>query len=142
LLVTRESRGVAECLREYGCLEEAGWKGNSGTAAMGAQNQQGRSYREVFENFCQRVEGVIYRFDLNGRRVASDLCLERGEMMIVLKATYDETIKEFSPSHLMRCEIGKILFEEGNITVLEFYERIRDWPRKWTEEIRNMFHVN
>ena len=141
LLVTRDSRGVAECLREYGRLEEAGWKGNSGTA-VGAQNQQGRFYREIFENFCQRGEGVIYRFDLNGRTVASDLCLERGKMMIVLKTTYDETLKKFSPSYLMRCEIVKTLFEEGNITVLEFYGRVLDWHRKWTDELRTMFHVN
>ncbi|MCA9454603.1 MAG: GNAT family N-acetyltransferase [Nitrospiraceae bacterium] len=141
LLVTRDSRGVAECLREYGRLEEAGWKGISGTA-VGAESQQGRFYKEVFENFCQRNEGVIYQLTLNGRVVASDLCLERGKVMIVLKTTYDETLEKFSPSFLMRYEIIKTLFEEGHIAVLEFYGRVQDWHRKWTDELRPMFHVD
>ena len=141
MLVIRDSGGVAECLREFERLEEAGWKGKLGTA-VGAQNKQGRFYRKVFENVCQWGEGVIWQFCLNGRTVASELCLERGGMLIALKTTYDETLKKFSPSYLMRCEIVKKLFEEDNTTVVEFYGRVCDWQRKWTDEQRTMSHIN
>ncbi|MDR4483569.1 MAG: hypothetical protein R3B95_10175 [Nitrospirales bacterium] len=55
--------------------------------------------------------------------------------MIVLKTTYDETL-EVLAKLFDECEIIKTLFEEGHIGVLEFYGRVQEWHRKWTDEVR------
>jgi hypothetical protein len=140
-LVARRSPGeVLEAIAEYGRLESLGWKGKDGTAVHPG-NPQGRFYRDAFEHFCERGEGVIYQFVANGKVVASDLCLLRGEMMVVLKTAYDEEMNEYSPALLMREDIMKQIFAENRVRVVEFYGRVMDWHKRWTEEVRTMYHV-
>ena len=140
-LVARRSRGeVSDAIAEYGRLESLGWKGKDGTA-VNANNAQGRFYLDVFQHFCERGEAVIYQFVTNGKVVASDLCLLRGEMMVVLKTAYDEEMNEYSPALLMREDIMKQVFAENSIRIVEFYGRVMDWHKRWTEEIRTMYHV-
>jgi hypothetical protein len=142
LVADRAPNRVVECIREYGKLESMGWKGRQGTA-ISTNNQQGAFYREMLENFCKRNEGVIYRLLLDGRTVASNLCIERDRMMIILKTSYSEDFKTFSPGFLIKQEIIRNLFLENKINVIEFYGRVREgWTTKWTDEIRSMYHIN
>jgi hypothetical protein len=140
LVVRCKPEEVAAAIREYGSLESRGWKAKEATA-VAEDNIQGRFYRDVFENFCARGEGLIYQFVFNGRVAATDLCLQRDGMMVVLKTTYNEELHEFSPSLLMREEILQRLFVERQVRVLEFYGRVMDWHTRWTDEIRTMYHV-
>lgn len=141
-LIARRSPGeIADAIREYGRLESAGWKAQDGTA-VDADNAQGRFYREIFEHFAERGEATIYQFVVDEKVVASDLCLHRNGMMIVLKTAYDEALNEYSPALMMREDIMKQLFAENQIRVVEFYGRVMDWHRRWTEEVRSMYHVN
>lgn len=137
----RASDRVEECIHEYGRLESTGWKAAEGTAIT-ADNRQGMFYREILESFCDRDEGVIYELLMNGQVIASDLCLERGERIIILKTTYDESIKGASPGMLLHQEIFKNLYAKGQTRVVEFYGPLRDWHTKWTDEIRTMYHIN
>jgi Acetyltransferase (GNAT) domain len=141
LVAVRDAGNVARCVQEYGMLEATGWKGKEGTAVT-AENAQGLFYRDILEKFCERGEGVIYRLLMNGRVIASDLCVERNGMLVVLKVAYDETVKNVSPSFLLRRMVLENLFSTGNFWVVEFYGRVRDWHLKWTEEVRTMYHVN
>ncbi len=141
LLAHRDVASVAGCLREYGRLESQGWKAQEGTA-VAEDNAQGRFYREVFETFCARKEGIIYQFLLDGKVIASDLCLTRNGMLVVLKTTYDESVERVSAALLMRREIVRQLYGEKRIRVIEFYGRVRDWHTKWTNHIRTMYHLN
>jgi hypothetical protein len=141
-LISHRTPGeVADALREYGRLESRGWKGQSGTA-VDENNSQGRFYREVFEAFCASGEGVIYQLLLDGRVVASDLCLARNNMLVVLKTAYDESLQQVSAALLMRQEILRQLYEEKAIQVVEFYGRVLDWHLKWTDQVRTMYHIN
>ena len=65
-----------------GLLESTGWKGKEGSA-VAAGNVQGRFYREMLENFCGCGKAVIYRLRLNGKTVASDLCLQRAGTLVI-----------------------------------------------------------
>ena len=132
---------VAEAICEYGRLESLGWKGKNGTA-VSQENPQGRFYRDVFEHFCSRGEAVIYQYRLNGKVAASDLCLRRNSMMIVLKTTYDEELDDFSPALQMRRDIIEQLFGEQQVRVVEFYGKVMDWHTRWCDQIRTMYHVN
>jgi hypothetical protein len=141
LLVHRDSQDVQGAVREFGQLESKGWKGQEGTA-IEESNPQGRFYREVLESFCATGEGLIYQLLLDGKVVASDLCLVRNGMLVVLKTAYDETIEKVSPALLMRQDILQTLFEERRIAVVEFYGKVLDWHLKWTDQVRNMYHIN
>jgi hypothetical protein len=132
---------VADAVRDYGLLESKGWKGQQGTA-VAPHNEQGRFYRAVLEHFCSRGEAVIYQLRLNDRLAATDFCLMRDGMIVVLKTTYDEELNEFSPAFLMREEILKRLFGEDGMRVVEFYGRVMEWHTKWSEEIRTLYHIN
>jgi hypothetical protein len=141
MVATRDPYQVADCIREYGMIEGNGWKGQAGTA-VSENNQQGMFYREMLENFCRRDEGVIYRLLLNGRTVACELCIQRGESLVDLKTTYDETIPGISPGSLLQEEMLRAFFNERHIRVVEFYGPVIDWTRRWTDEFRDMCHVN
>ncbi len=141
LVSHRTTDSVAGALGEYGRLEAQGWKGSEGTA-IEVGNRQGDFYRELFEAFSATGEAVIYQLLLDGKVVASDLCLARNGMLVVLKTAYDESIPQMSPALLMRQEILQRLFEEQTIRVVEFYGRVLDWHRKWTDQVRSMYHIN
>jgi CelD/BcsL family acetyltransferase involved in cellulose biosynthesis len=137
----RDPDRVAEHIRDYGRLEGMGWKGREGTAVT-SENQQGLFYREVMENFCSRGEGVVFKFLFNGKAVASDLCLERDGMMVVLKIAYDESLPGISPGKFIHREILRALFAEAKVKALEWYGRMHEWQTKLGSSARTMFHVN
>jgi len=141
LIALRKSEEVAEGVREYARLESSGWKGKSGTA-VAEDNEQGKFYCEMLENFCSRREGVIYQYRLNGKVAASDLCLLRNGMLVVLKTSYDETLEEFSPALQMRRQIVQQCFAEQEVKVMEFYGPVKDWHLRWSDQVRTMYHVN
>jgi len=141
LVAVRAAHEVKDAIAAYGRLESNGWKGANGTA-LGEENAQGRFYCEVFEHFCARGEGVIYQFLVDDRVAASDLCLQRNGMFIVLKTAYDETLQEYSPALLMHEEILSGLYAEGNVRVVEFYGRVMDWHTRFTRDIRSLYHIN
>jgi CelD/BcsL family acetyltransferase involved in cellulose biosynthesis len=133
---------VAQALADYGKLESAGWKAQLGTA-IHPENAQGRFYQTMLEAFCRRGAGRIYRYWYNDKIVAMDLCIEGDGTLIILKTTYDESIKDgTSPAFLLRQEQFKELFDEARLRSIEFYGKVMDWHLKWTEEVRTMYHVN
>jgi CelD/BcsL family acetyltransferase involved in cellulose biosynthesis len=132
---------VAQAIADYGCLESAGWKGTEGTA-IHPDNAQGRFYRSLLESYCRAGAGRIYRYRYGESVVAVDLCIANRDTLVVLKTTYDETIKSSSPASLMRFEYFRNLFSDEKIKRIEFYGRVMDWHTKWTNDLRTMYHVN
>jgi CelD/BcsL family acetyltransferase involved in cellulose biosynthesis len=141
LEVVASADDVAAAIADYGRLESSGWKAQEGTA-VGLQNKQGRFYRSVFESFCAQGSGRIYRYLFGDRVVAMDLCLERAGALIVLKTTYDETVKVVSPATLMRHEVFRALFDEGRLERVEFFGKAMEWHLRWTGDLRTLYHVN
>lgn len=139
--VLTRAEEVASAIEDYGRLESAGWKVAGGTA-ISSDNVQGRFYRTMLEAFCQAGKGRIYRYRFGERVVAVDLCIEGGGALVILKTTYDESIKTISPAFLMRQEAFRKLFEEGQTKRIEFYGRVMDWHTKWSDEVRTIYHVN
>jgi CelD/BcsL family acetyltransferase involved in cellulose biosynthesis len=142
LEICRAPHQVAAAVADYGRLESAGWKGREGTA-VAAGNPQGRFYRAMLENFCARGAGSIYRYWFDGRLVATDLCIEDREQIVVLKTAYDETVdSSLSPALLMREEQCRQLFDDARLARIEFYGRVMEWHTRWTDEVRTLYHVN
>ena len=140
LEVLTRAEDVAPAIEDYGRLESLGWKVAGGTA-ISADNSQGRFYRAMLEAFCRAGKGRIYRYRFGERVVAVDLCIEGGGALVILKTTYDESLKTISPAFLMRQEAFRKLFEEGQIRRIEFYGRVMEWHTKWSNDVRTMYHV-
>jgi CelD/BcsL family acetyltransferase involved in cellulose biosynthesis len=132
---------IADAIRDYGRLESAGWKAESGTA-IHPDNDQGRFYRSMLEAYCRAGEGRVYRYRFDGQVVAMDLCIERGPIQVVLKTTYDESYKGLSPAFLMRQDVLRRLFESKRIRRVEFYGKLMEWHTRWTDQVRVLYHVN
>lgn len=131
---------VAEAIADYGRLEGASWKAGGGTA-VSPDNAQGRFYRELFERFCARGAGRIHRCFYDDRLAAMDLCIVHGGVMVILKTSFDESIKGTSPAFLMRHDYFQPIFAGHTVDRIEFYGRVMEWHTKWTQEMRTLYHV-
>lgn len=135
-----EPADVAAAMVDYGRLESAGWKASGGTA-VSADNAQGHFYREVFERFCARGMGRIYRCFYGDQLAAMDLCIEHHGVMVILKTAFDETIRGTSPAFLMRHDYFPGIFASQRLTRIEFYGRVMEWHTKWSDEMRTLYHA-
>jgi len=139
--VIRGEAEVEEALRQYGTLESSSWKSGEGTA-VNLDNEQGRFYKAMLEAFCRAGRGVVYRYRFGEQVVAIDLCVESGDILVILKTAYDSSNKSLSPAFLMREEEFQHLFAEGRIKRVEFFGRLMEWHTRWTEEKRTLYHAN
>jgi CelD/BcsL family acetyltransferase involved in cellulose biosynthesis len=136
-----DSAQVKGAIESYGRLESAGWKAADGTAVQSG-NVQGNFYTDMLEAFCLAGCGRIYYLTFNDAIVAMDLCIYQGDTIIILKTSYDEAYREYSPAMLMHQELFRELFQTGDFHLIEFYGKVMDWHLRWTEDIRTMYHVN
>lgn len=131
---------MAPAIARYGVMESAGWKADEGTA-IHPDNAQGRYYRELLEHASTRGEAAVYQYLFDDRIVAMNLCLLRKGTLIVLKTTYDESIKGYSPAFLLREAELKEIHQEGTIKHLEYFGRLMEWHTKWTDNKRTVYHL-
>jgi CelD/BcsL family acetyltransferase involved in cellulose biosynthesis len=137
--VLRDHADMAPAVARYGSLESSGWKAQSGTA-IHPNNSQGRFYRELLERASLRGEAVVYQYLFDERVVAMNLCLLRDGVLVVLKTTYDESIKSFSPAFLLREEELQEIFGDGKVKRIEYFGRLMDWHTKLTDKKRTLYH--
>ncbi len=141
LITLTKAEEVKTAIGAYGNLESSGWK-SEGNTAICISNPQGTFYVDMLTRYANRGQCVIYQYWYNEKLAAMDLCITGGGSIIILKTTYDETIKISSPALLMRQDAFRDLFEEREIKRVEFYGRVMEWHKRWSNEIRNMYHIN
>lgn len=132
---------IPQAVIDYGQLESAGWKNDSGTA-IHIDNRQGKFYRDMLINFCHHDNALIFQYYYGDQLVATDLCIKNAQSLIVLKTTYDEKITTSSPAMLMRQDAFEYIFSNNLVKKIEFYGKVMDWHTKWSEEIRTLYHIN
>lgn len=140
LVTITDPSAMAQAVAEYGAIESSGWKAGGGTA-IAVDNAQGRFYTRMLESYARRGEATVYQCRYGDRLAASDLCIHRDGVIIVLKVTYDEALASSGPSFLLRHDQLQLLFGSGTFKRLEFYGKVRDWHTKLTDEIRRMYHI-
>lgn len=139
--VIRHAASVGDAIRQYGVLETASWKFGEGTAVR-AENDQGRFYKAMLERFCEAGRGIIYRYRLGEQVAAMDLCIESGDLLVILKTAYDGSNKSLSPAFLMREEQFQRLFVDRKIRRVEFFGKVMEWHTRWTSQSRIIYHAN
>lgn len=137
LQVSSEPAEVARAIDQYAALESAGWKASACTAVTPGGTQH-RFYRCLLT----ACPGRVYRYWIDERLAAIDLCVEDRSQLIVLKTTYDESVRPLSPALLMREVAMERVFNGACYQRVEFYGRVMDWHRQWAHEVRTLFHLN
>lgn len=132
---------MKNAVRQYGEIESAGWKHATGTA-VSIDNNQGKFYAKLLYAFASSNNARVYQLQLNGKVAATDLCIDDGETFIILKTTYDETYRSSSPALLMRQAYFENFFNERSYKTIEFYGKVMEWHKKWSDDIREMYHIN
>lgn len=138
----RELRDPGEmvgALQRYGVLESQGWKAAGGTA-IHPDNDQGRFYRLLLEEAARQGEALVYEYLFDDRTVAMNLCLHRGGMLVVLKTTYDESLRSLSPAFLLGEDEMKSMFQTREFARLEYYGRLMEWHTRWTDRKCTLYH--
>ena len=131
---------MTEAVRIYGEIESRSWKASRGTA-VSPVNDQGRFYADLLKRFARRGRARCFQLIIDNHVAATDLCVVGNEEIVILKTTFDDAFKDYSPAFLMREAAFSRLFEEGRLKRIEFYGRVMDWHLRWTNETRKMYHI-
>jgi len=134
---------VDSALSDYEKLEDSGWKGESGTAIT-VHNEQGKFYSTLLKRYAETGDLSIFKYTIGNEIAAVDLCILRDSTLVILKTTYNEELKQYSPALMMHIEIIKRIFERNDSmpAIIEFYGRTMDWHRRLTDNTRELFHMN
>jgi hypothetical protein len=142
LQLSTKPEEVAQAINDYGTLESAGWKAHTGTAIHPA-NTQGKFYQSMLQAFCLQGACRIYRYWYNDKIVSMILCIEGNGILVMLKMSYDESLKDgTSPAVLLRQELTRQIFDEGKVKTIEFYGKATPGNLQWTKEVRTLYHLN
>ena len=125
----------------HGLLESASWKAGTGNA-LHPENTQGIFMRQAMCSLAESGNARAFQYRYDGRLVASALCVDNGDAMIVLRTSFDEGEKFTSPGQLMHYAMLQALFEHRRFRIIEFYGAAMNWERQWTNESRVMYHLN
>jgi len=126
---------------QFVVIENAGWKSTEGTS-IAIENEQGAFYRAMLNEFAAQGAAFAIRLRLNGKPIAVDFGIRDSESLILLKTTYDENLREYSPAQLLHEQTFEYVFRNSSARRVEFYGRMMEWHSRWTEQSRMLFHVN
>jgi hypothetical protein len=132
---------VDAAFAEYAALESAGWKAEGGTA-ISADNVQGTFYREMLQDYARRGAAFAVRLMIDGHPIAVDFGLRDAECMVILKTTYDQGYRAYSPAQLLHEQAFTHVFQHRLARRIEFFGKLMEWHTRWTDQSRMLFHVN
>jgi CelD/BcsL family acetyltransferase involved in cellulose biosynthesis len=131
---------IADAVGQYGDIETRSWKSGHGTA-VSRDNDQGRFYADLLRTFAAHGGGHVWRLKVGDDTAAVDLCLRSPREVVILKTTFDERYGDYSPAFLMREEAFQGVFSARSSGRIEFYGRAMEWHKRWSEELRTMYHA-
>jgi len=137
----QEEAGLLEALRDLAQLEGSGWKGAMGTA-LSLDNAQGRFYRQVLLAFARDRAAYACRLRLDGRPIAAYFAIRDADAAVVLKTSYDESLRGFSPAQLLHARAFERHFAERDASRIEFYGPLMEWHARWTDTSCMLYHVD
>lgn len=113
-------------------IEAAGWKGASQTALRDDAKTRG-----FFERYARlATEAGILRIalmEIAGRPVASQLTVQCGGAIWLIRIGYDEAYADCSPGNLLMMEVIRYASRQ-QLKSCEFLGKAEDWTRMWTNK--------
>jgi CelD/BcsL family acetyltransferase involved in cellulose biosynthesis len=136
--VHTESSAIYNAVDRYGFLEASGWKGKSGTS-LHPDNLQGKFYRNFLTESAENSNSLVIEFYINDQLAASRLCSYTSNIFIILKTSYDETLKCFAPGRLLLAEVIQYVIKNSIAATIDFYTHATEEQIEWATDIRPMY---
>lgn len=131
---------VAAAVSRYAALEGRGWKGQQGTA-LGSVDSQLSFYRDLMAHHAQRSQALVYELWADDCLAASRLLVAQGGLVVILKTTFDGSLREWAPGRMQLRGVIEDLFERTPGATLDFYTNASLDQLAWADEERTIFHL-
>jgi hypothetical protein len=129
---------IARAVDRYGVLESNGWKGALGTA-LHPRNKQGAFYQSFLTDAATNHQALVVEMFINKQLVASRLCCFNKNILIFLKTTFHEDMKQFAPGRLLLAEVIKHVMNNKISSMIDFYTHATEEQLEWATESRPMY---
>jgi len=133
---------MEKCVREFASLESASWKGKLGTA-LKLGDIQSRFYTDVMEHFSKKNQARIYILRAGDITLAMRIAIHSGNVLYLLKTTYNHQYKTYSPGVLITYFVIRSLYaDDPPVRQVEFYGSLNDAQKPWITGKRTLYHAN
>lgn len=131
---------LEQALDRYGEIENQGWKGKQGTA-IHKSNIQGQFYLDILKGFGEQGRAMVYELYLGDRLSSSQIGIANDFMLITLKTTFDESLRNYSPGRLMDYFLLDYEFGRKQFSVVEYYTNATPELLSWGTGQRTINHI-
>ncbi len=129
---------IEDAVKDYGALEARGWKGAAGTA-VATEGAQFRFYADWLCALALENKARIFVLRIGQKVAAMRLAIEDSGCLYMLKVSYEETLRAYSPGALMLENVIEWCYEPGvNVRRIEFYGKVSEAHQPWLTETRAM----
>lgn len=133
------SQDISDAVARYAALESKGWKSSLGTA-IGKDNVQGLFYAELLGRLSTSGGAMVCELWFDNQLAASRLMMISDHMTIILKTTYDESLKHYAPGRLLLRHVIEALSHSHPDSTLEFYTDATPDQLAWATSQRWITH--
>ena len=137
--ILRKPIDIVDAVSRYGQLEAGGWKGAQGTALL-SEPRQVSFYLTLLTGAAQLDQARVFELWLDNKLVASRLALVQGNMLVMLKTTYKESMAGYSPGRLLLRLVIEHAFEVQPGGMIEFYTDANPDQLAWATGSRWIQH--
>jgi CelD/BcsL family acetyltransferase involved in cellulose biosynthesis len=127
---------LAELLADCFATEAASWKGAAGTAMNSTPATQ-FFYSEVARHAASRGELMLAFLRLSGKPIATQLSINFGDTVTVLKLGHDEAFSRFAPGKLLVRHVLRECFA-GPTTCFDFSGHANPYKMEWADQTRSL----
>ncbi|ALS97670.1 GNAT family N-acetyltransferase [Lacimicrobium alkaliphilum] len=141
LVYATEVEEVRVATQRYGMLESQGWKGYEGTA-LHPSNEQGQFYQTLMADLAAKNQAMVVEMYLQERLLASRLCCMSDNTLIILKTTFDESMKKYAFGRLLLHELISHCFNLKGLEYIDFYTNATSDQMDWCTDSRPMYNAS
>lgn len=142
LEVIDAAEGIENGMALYSALESAGWKAKVGTA-IERGNFQWRFYVDAMTALARRGQGQLFALRFGDQLAAAGLAIVHDSVAYMLKTTYNEQLRTYSPGVFLRREvITRLQRQVPPVGRIEMYGPLNAAQSQWVTATREMYHIN
>lgn len=119
----------APMMRRYLELEQMGWKGDGGTAAI-LDPKAASLHHDLAREAAKNGRLHVYELKLDGRTIAMSLNIRGGSTVFHWKTSYDESFSKYSPGNLLFRKLFDDCVADG-LTEIDFLSPSTVNKRAW-----------
>ncbi len=125
-MIVSTGSDVPEAYEQWVALEASGWKGQDGGALAHRPE-----WRAVLGQYLRTTESAQVRSLLvDGRVVASQICVTCDRSLVLLKVAYDEELGRLSPGNVLMADLVEACCESPDIDRIDCTVWL-DWHQRW-----------